>query len=260
MSRIVSLSGMLAVALLGLPHGAQAAARPVHESRPAAARGTVAIDNVAGSIEVIGSDTTTIDVSGTLGERIERLEVSGPPDRLAVRVVLPRSGGGAGSEAHLKIQVPRGSAISAQLVSASYRATGVTGAQDLRTVSGAIGGTAAGSLDVETVSGSVEIAREQPGSTRMKSVSGQLRLEGALGNTTVESVSGAVRLEPSATPDAQIALSSLSGAISSCGGPAPERPRFGPGSRLEYRSGRGEARITVETTSGAIRLCPATAR
>lgn len=233
-----------------------AATRDVHESRPAAARGHVEIENVAGSVEVIGADTGDVDVRGTLGARVERLEVTGSPEHVSVRAILPRgAGGGADSEARLQVRVPKGSSVRVELVSATLRTSGVQGDQDVQSVSGAIEGSAAARLDVQTVSGQVHLTRQSAGPTELKSVSGQLWLDGALGNVQAKSVSGVIRLEAAAPPDAQVSLESLSGAISSCGAPPAQSKGFGPGRRLVYRSGNGSGHIRAETVSGAIRLC-----
>jgi hypothetical protein len=66
-------------------------------------------------------------------------------------------------------------------------------------------------------------------------------------------VAGAVDCagEPAATFDVQ----SFSGAIKNCFGPKPAESRYGPGSRLQFTSGEGRARVRINTKNGDVKLC-----
>jgi hypothetical protein len=280
--------------LMALP--ALAAARSFSDHKPADPRGTVEIINVSGSIEVTTWDQAEVAVSGTIGERVERVDVTSAGSRVTVRVVLP-----SGSmhhhegDANLKIQVPRHSALEASLVSADLHVTGVDGDENLQSVSGDISGEAGGSLQVSTVSGNVQLAAPNARSTRVKTISGDARLEGSAGEVSFESVSGDanlklgalqhshfetvsgdlniagalenggqldassvsgdVHLKFAAVPEADVDLQTLSGAIDNCFGPKPVEQQYGPGSRLSFRSGQGGGHVHVDTKSGNIGLC-----
>src|ERR1700761_1098520 len=99
-------------AFAAVPWCASQAATDVNEHRAADPRGTVEISNVAGDIKILGWDQAQVDVTGTIGKDVERVEVSGDGSRTIVRVVLPEhQSGRTDSEAHLVIHVPLNSAI-----------------------------------------------------------------------------------------------------------------------------------------------------
>ncbi len=275
---------------------AQAATRSVDEHQNADPAGTVEIVNVSGAVEVSGWDQAVVAVSGTIGEKVERVEVTGSGTRVTVRVVLPQGNFHHNEgDAHLKVQVPRHSALEVSLVSADLRVAGVSGDQHLQTVSGDIAGEAGGNLQVNSVSGDVHLAAHDARSTRIKTVSGDTTFSGGAGEINVESVSGdanlslgAMRqarfesvsgdlnisgaldaggqLEAStvsgdvnvgftATPDADVDVQSFSGDISNCFGPKAVEQQYGPGRRLSFRSGKGGGHVHIDTKSGDVGLC-----
>jgi DUF4097 and DUF4098 domain-containing protein YvlB len=196
--------------------------------------------------------------------------------------------------ADLEIHVPAGSGVEVAVVSASLAVDGVDGALDLTSVSGSLRVEGSPSrLEVESVSGAVRV-RAQTGTLRASSVSGLLELGGRASEVRANSVSGRVALTtagaerveietvstsieidmdlaPGASIEAsshsgsitlrlaknasaEINASSFSGRINNDLGPAPERPRHGPGSRLRFTLGEGDGRITLNSFSGAIRI------
>lgn len=288
---------VLCVALLcatALP--ALAATRSVDEHQSADPAGTVEIVNVSGAVEVAGWDQAVVAVSGTIGEKVERVEVTGSGARVTVRVVLPKGNFHHDEgDAHLRVQVPRGSALEVSLVSADLHVGGVSGDQHLQTVSGDITGEAGGNLQVDSVSGDVHLAAHDARSTRIKTVSGDTTLTGGAGEINVESVSGDAHLmlgemrqghfetvsgdlnivgaldaggqfeattvsgdlnvNFSAAPDADIDVQSFSGDIKNCFGPKAVEQQYGPGSRLSFRSGKGGGHVHIDTKSGDVGLC-----
>jgi hypothetical protein len=288
----------LATALL-LALGSLAAAagqRPFAAQKPADAAGTVEIVNVAGSIDVRGWDRPLVDVSGTIGERVERVDVSSSGNRTTVRVVLPDSGSWKGDgEANLKIRVPQGSSLEASLVSADLKAEGIAGAQRLRSVSGDLTSGGGGNFDVETVSGDVSLAARGSHEVRVKSISGDVTVDdsdntlqvstvsgdaklsvgalksghfetvsgdvtfgGALdgnGQLEFQSVSGDLQLHFANAPDADFDVQDFSGDILNCFGPKPDKEQFGPGQRLNFRSGKGGGRVRASSHSGDVSIC-----
>ena len=280
---------------------AVASTRPFAAKSPADPTGTVEIVNVAGSIEVSGWDQPLVDVSGTIGDKVERVDVtggtgSGSGNHTTVRVVLPSGSSWMGdSSAHLKIRVPHGSSLDVSLVSADLSVSAIDGNQKLQTVSGDISGSAGGSLQVNTVSGDVRMSTHDDHSLQIKTISGDMTVSGAdgdvqvktvsgdteltlgnLSNARIESVSGDVqvsstlaptgqfeassisgdlRVRFTAQPDADIEVQSFSGDISNCFGPKPTEEQYGPGSRLNFRSGKGGGHVHVDTKSGDVSLC-----
>jgi hypothetical protein len=236
-----------------------ASGRTVHEVRQAAANGTVEIENVSGSIHVEGVDSNSVDVSGSIGNKVERVEVTQAGERTTVRVVLPAitMNSRNESDANLTVKVPKGSAIDANLVSSDLHLRGITGSLQLRTVSGDVDGSTAGDSSIATVSGDVKLENGAGRNLRIKTTSGDVRIHGGLGSADIDSVSGDVRLELGSAPNAHVSIQTLSGDIETCGAANPVESRRGPGSRLHFDSGTGGGHVHINTTSGDVRWCVA---
>jgi len=279
-----------------LATAAHAAERSVDLHKAADPEGQVEIIDVAGHIEIVGWDQPEIAVSGTIGDRVDRVDLSTNGDHATLRVVLPALSlsGGSGA-ASLVVHVPQKSLVRGSLVSANLETRDLLGEQRLRTVSGDIkahllrGGsvnsvsgdlhlTVSGTedLEIETISGDVSVdgagsnVRVQTVSgelkiqlgafaaVRLKTISGEVQFGGSLGaggRFEAESVSGEIRIRFAATPAADFDIESHTGEIANCFGPAPQKPQYGPGSHLVFRSGDGAGRVRVSTLSGEIRLC-----
>ncbi|MGH8254063.1 MAG: DUF4097 family beta strand repeat-containing protein [Steroidobacteraceae bacterium] len=287
-----------ALAALALPVQA-AVTRDFSAQKAADPAGTVEIVNVEGSIEVIGWNQPTVDVTGKLGERVESVDVTSSANRTTIRVVIPKGGSNSHGEtaADLKIHVPQNSSLEVSLVSADLRTNGVAGNQHLQTVSGDImGEVGGGSLQVDTVSGDVRLTAHNGRGAQIKTVSGDVELNGTSGDFTLNTVSGDsivtlgdvaratlesvsgdlnlttgalgaqgqldattvsgdVKVHFAAAPDADIDVQSFSGDISNCFGPKAVEEKYGPGSRLNFRSGKGGAHVHVDSKSGDVALC-----
>jgi hypothetical protein len=210
-------------------------ARAIHETRPLDASGSVEIINVAGSVAVQGWDQPQLEVSGTLGDQVERVEIDTSGNRATVRVVLPASVrmGGDGS-ADLTVHMPRHGTLSVTLVSADLRVQGIAGDAQLRTVSGDINGDLEGDAHVNTVSGDVRLKLAGAKETEVKAISGDVNLYGPGGSVSVSTVSG----------DAELSLGTLTrGRFQSVSGD------LGIGSALS-----ADGQIDAESVSGDIML------
>jgi DUF4097 and DUF4098 domain-containing protein YvlB len=228
----------LAVALVTAAGGV-AAQQSINETRPASPTGTVEIHTVSGSVRVIGWNRNEVQVTGTLGRGVERLDFGTEGDRTRIRVVHPREGRNIG-DTNLEVRVPVQSSPAVETVSARIDLAGVRGAVDARSVSGA-----------------VEVSVEGVPSLQARSVSGQVRLRGASGSVDAESVSGSLDVSV-ATP--QIRAKTVSGALnlrnvsgnaeaSTVSGAAlVEGDRF---SRLAMRSVSGSLRFRGDLERGA---------
>jgi hypothetical protein len=287
--RIVTMA--VVVALLALPALAQ---QSVNERRPASPTGTVEISNIAGSVRVIGWSQGEVEGTGTLGRGTERLEFSGPPERILVKVVVPEHTHDLkGSD--LTVKVPAGCRLEAETVSASLMVDGLTGTLDVVSVSGEITLTgdpadveaesvsgeidvavksatmrlatvsgsitargARGEVKVETVSGNATVDAVAVDRVELESVSGNLRFAGDLSSTgrlDAESVSGTVDIALPAGVGGGFRLKSFSGDIDNQFGPPARRTaEYAPGVEAEFTTGSGGARVDVETMSGSIIL------
>jgi DUF4097 and DUF4098 domain-containing protein YvlB len=169
--------------------------RSVNESRPAKADGEVRIDNLAGTVKIQAWDKNEVRVSGTLGARVQKLQIDASDSSIEIKVVLPHhsnSDDDCDICGELEIQVPKGSRIEVSTVSADVEASGLTGQVQVGTVSGnATVSSSAARLDLRTVSGDVTVVGSGKGaSIDTNSVSGTVRLSDVDGNVDAENVSG----------------------------------------------------------------------
>jgi Putative adhesin len=266
--------------------------RASHSAEP---DGTVEVVGIAGSIEIDGWDRSEVDVAAPndLGERV-RLTGDGGKTVIHIRPDIGGEHEEKG-EARVVIHVPAKSEVKVTLVSANLKVQGLQGETNLRTVSGNITGEVAGDLRANTATGYVHLAARGAKSTEVKTINGDVELKGGSGDVEVqtvsgnakldlatltrgrfhtisgnltahlslaadgdldgESVSGSVRLDFSTAPSADFDVQTFSGSIDNCFGPKAEQTHYGPGSRLEFRNGKGQARVRIETKSGDVHLC-----
>ena len=258
-ARCAALATIILLPCLAL--AAPAGMRPVSAQKSADPTGTVEVVNVSGQIDISGWDQPTVDVSGTIGEKVERVDLTSSGNRTTVRVVLPSGNTDSShdeSEARLKIRVPQKSQLEVSLVSSDLRVAGVSGAQHLQTVSGDINGDGgSGDLDVNTVSGDVRLAARNSHSAQFKSVSGDLLISGVGGDVQLATVSGDANLTLGTLNRAH--LTSVSGDVSvNAGGLAPS-------GQLDADSVSGDvgvhlgavpdADVDVQSFSGEIHNC-----
>ena len=285
-----------AAATLVVPWSLVHAGRAVHELRNADPQGEIEIVNVSGSVEVDGWNRSEVEVSGAVGDGVERVDVTGAGNRTSIHVVSRTAHGwNSENEADLVIHVPAKSTVSATLVSADLKITGVVGELKLQTVSGGIRGDAGGDVRASTVSGNLQLMARAAKALEVRTISGDIHLTGGGGDvdlTTVsgkatieladvtrarlksvsgdlsatltlqpdgqiesESVSGDVSLIFANEPSAEFDVQSFSGDIKNCFGPKPLESRYGPGSRLEFKNGEGHAHVRINTKSGDVKLC-----
>src|ERR1700674_832311 len=116
-------------------------AKPVHEQLAVDPQGAIEIVDVAGSVALRGWDRPEIEVTGTAGDEVDRVEVTTSGSRSVVRVIS-RSGStrGSANEARLAIHVPTKSAVTVTLVSADLTLGSLQGSVKLQTVSGDVTG------------------------------------------------------------------------------------------------------------------------
>ena len=209
---ILLTSALLLATALQSCNVAMADSRAVNIHKPADLDGAVEIDNVAGQVDVTGWDRADVEVTGTIGERVDRVDVNTSAGHTTVRVVLPQEfwSHGGGMEADLVVHIPRKSFLTATLVSAGITTRGLQGQQQLRTVSGSVDGELAHEAKIDTVSGSVKLAAGT-GPLEVNSISGTITVKGATGEIRVGTVSGRADLELGAVTRAH--LQTVSGTV-----------------------------------------------
>ncbi len=228
-------SGIMVCAIAAfVPWSLVHAGRTIEERRPADPQGEVEIVNVSGKIEVTGWDRSEVEVRGSVGEGVERVDVMSGGTRTSIHVVSrAMHGWGSDGEAHLVIHVPARSMVSASLVSADFNTSGLTGDLKLQAVSGNVSGEAGGDIRASTVSGDVRLTAHAAKTVEIKTISGDIQLMGGVGDVDITTVSGSATLELgevsrgrfkavsgdltaqlAVAPDAQIEGESVSGDVS----------------------------------------------
>jgi DUF4097 and DUF4098 domain-containing protein YvlB len=208
----------------------------------ASATGEVVVSNVSGSIELIGWERNEVEVRGSLGSGVERVEVQSSDGRTTIKVILPHGSTNHGS-ADLEIHVPRGSSLDVNAVSADIESASVLGAQRLKTVSGNITAQlTGGNSEMRTVSGDLTLRADgKPGSLRVASVSGNVDLTGAAGKLDLVTVSGESRVDMSEATE-------IRGRTTS--GDLNIRARLARDGRVDAESVSGGVRLRVAPVEG----------
>lgn len=283
MNRLQPILCLLCIILVAGAYGDQ----NVDESKTASAEGVVSIENIAGSIVVIGWNKKEVKVTGTLGKNIEDLifEVDGNETEIAVD--YPEHGRNTG-DANLEIHVPEKSAVNIETVSADIDVSKVKGKLELQSVSGSIEVTdepaeleaqsvsgsvtvavntsevsaedVSGSIEITgsikrieaaTVSGSIEIMTENTERIEVESVSGSIEYSGDLaknGTYSFDSFSGTTELILPGDTDADIDFETFSGNVDN------DFNGNGGGKSRSFTIGSGGAKVSVETFSGTLRI------
>jgi DUF4097 and DUF4098 domain-containing protein YvlB len=249
------LAGALAV--LGGPWSLVHAAA-VEERRPANPQGAVEIINVAGSVDVQGWDRPEVEVSGTVGKDVERVELTGDANRTTVRVVLPSQLHTSNNDgaAKLVVHVPTGSSLTTSLVSSDLKVSAVRGDMKLQTVSGNISGEGGGDLRANSVSGNVTLTAPAAKSIEVKTISGDIVLGGGDADTAVTTISGDAQVNLGSVARAR--LKTISGTLSAHLGARPDAQIEGESVsgniKLDFLSAPA-ADFEIETLSGSIDNC-----
>ena len=178
-----------------LPLAAFASGDSIDRKVAADATGEIVISNVSGTIDVRGWDRNEVQITGTLGRGVERVDVEPGKGRVVIKVVLPR-GSSRDGDADLEISVPKGSNLEVTAVSADVSSRGVLGSQRLKSVSGEVTADVVGNeSEVSSVSGDVTVRGDGKVSRlRVTSVSGNLDVINVSGKLDVVTVSGDARV------------------------------------------------------------------
>ncbi len=171
------------------------AATPINQTRPLDPRGRVEVDNVKGRVEVVAWNRPEVQLSGSLGNGVEKLSVEGDSKVLRIKVQYPARGRNA-EPSRLVLQVPLLADLEVDTVSADISVSGVASRElELQSVSGGITANGApGRGKISTVSGDIQLAMNTA-RLRVETVSGKLVTQGRLnGEISLESVSGDMRL------------------------------------------------------------------
>lgn len=204
-----------ALFMVGLATTSAAAQQRVEETKAARADGLVKIDNLAGSIKVIGWNRAEVSVKGTLGEGTERLDFEVSGNETVIEVVLldeatrRRQNIRRIEGSDLEIHIPAGSRLDVETVSADITVSDVTGNLDLESVSGDIDVYGRpGRVWSESISGDITISSSK-GPVRASTVSGRVMVREVTGRFDVSTLSGDSKVYGSAIEEGN--FESLSG-------------------------------------------------
>lgn len=189
------LTLLTGVLVLAVAAPVVAADREVKESGPASAEGMVMIENVSGSVTVVGWDKNEISLEGTLSGDIEELEFETGSKKSRIKVVWPKKNKNVKGEAHLVINVPAGSHLEVEGVSAWVEVSEVTGTVEAESVSGDV--TVTGEceeLEAESISGDVYVEGGAP-EVEISSISGKVKATGKVSEVDAQTVSGSIVLD-----------------------------------------------------------------
>jgi hypothetical protein len=232
-----------AAAHAATPVAAHAADRSVDLHKPADPEGQVELIDVSGHIEIVGWDRPEIAVSGTIGDRVERVDLSADGDHATVRVVLPALSlsGGSGA-ANLVVHVPQKSLVRGSLVSADLETRDLLGEQRLRTVSGGIRAHLLRGGSVNSVSGDLHVSVGGTEGVEIETISGDVHVDGATAGLRVQSVSGDLTIQLGTFT--AVRVKTISGEVHFGGA-------MGATGRFEAESVSGELEIRFASTPAA---------
>lgn len=255
--RIASLSLLLATALWAPAVLAQTA---INETRPLDARGRVDISNLKGRIDVRGWERNEVQITGTLGKGVERLEVDGSGSQVNIEVRYPKRSWGSDDSGptRLVVMVPLRADLDIESVAADVDVTGVaSGELSISTVSGSVSAAAAPrKADVETVSGNASLTLNSD-DVGVATVSGAIVLRGRLGGEIdAETVSGRIEVIVNEQQVRDLSASTVSGRVD-------VRTGLAPGGEISMESVSGNlmlrlpqdvsAQVSGESFSGSLK-------
>lgn len=216
--------------------------RPLNERIAADADGEVIVSNVSGSVRVEGWARNEVEVTGSIDEDVERVEVARDGKRVTVKVVLPK-GSSNDSDADLTIRVPAASRLEVTSVSADGTVRGVTGALRLKSVSGEIEARGVASdSDFKTVSGDIRVAAAAtPVKLRATSVSGTIIVDDVSGEIEALTVSGEMLLDLDAITYARARTTSGDSRVSG---------QLAKDARVEFESVSGDVILKLGAEAG----------
>ena len=161
------------------PIAADPGQRTVHRVLAARSAGWVDVELLAGRLEVVGWDRDEVEIEAELGSAVDDLTTTHDGQRILVRLqIADEARVGSAAAVDLRLRLPTASKLRARLVDGSIRVEG-----------------ARGSLDLETITGTVEVVDGAPREILLTTASGTVRLAAPVGRARLRTASGSVRVE-----------------------------------------------------------------
>lgn len=189
-NRTLALAG---IAIL-LAHGDAAAQRVIDERLPVPPQVHVRVQNMAGSVKIVGWNRDSVVVTGTVNDTpAERFTVA--RDDGAVTIGLWDPGVASARPSDIEVRVPAGASVRVRTGSAGIFMGGVAGSVDATSVGGDIEITGApADAFIESMTGTV-VLDVRTKSLRARTVTGPMRIHGTIVDVTATSVSGNILVE-----------------------------------------------------------------
>lgn len=209
----------LSLALLCCAAAPALAATAIDETRPLDPRGRVEIENLKGRVQVRAWQRNVVQVTGSLGEGVEKLELDGDAAHLRIKARYPDGSWGRSvrtGPTTLIVNVPLQASLDVETVAADIDISGVAPPDlDVESVSGSITiAGAPGDADISSVSGNQRLTLNSAGEVQVESVSGDIALRGRLkGQLSAETVSGGIDIDSAGEAVRRLSLSTVSGDI-----------------------------------------------
>jgi DUF4097 and DUF4098 domain-containing protein YvlB len=152
--------------------------------------------------------------------------------------------------------------IDAETVSGDVEVTGSN--EDSEAKLGSVSGDVmadglSGHIKAGSVSGDIDITDGDFDRAKLETVNGDITYVAALrsdGKLDVETVNGTVDVMFVGDVSADFDIETFNGRIRNCFGPDAERTsKYAPGWELEFTEGAGDARVTIATLNGGLKLC-----
>ncbi len=286
-----------AISAAAPPLTAQGTAEPmvkVNRGWPLDGDGLVKIFNAAGSVRVIGWDRDSVSLTGMAAKSGR---IFGGGGRRGIKMGIEGDQGRATPRADFVLYVPAGAIVWVRGAATDIAVEGLTGGVDCGSVSGAL--RIVGSprdLVAESMEGTIDIVGS-PSILRAKTASGALRwtgqasdaslgsvtglieaLGGPIGRVRIETISGTVRLDGALASDAAVVIESHSGDVelrfpakaparlevdaarivgaATKGQPAPTGKRVGMRTIALNAATASAPSVTVRTFKGEVRILP----
>lgn len=270
-------AGVALAALLASAPAVGAPQSEVRETRPAARDMRLEIgDIVVGSVQITGWDREEMEVVGRLGRDVASLEIDGDPEGYEIRADQGDWNGDwqdwrddrwrqreqnrhQDVDVELEIRVPRGASLDIEVVTAPIRVQGVDGRVELETVTGMIEYRGdADDLALTTVTGDIRAHGGALDEGRFETVQGSITWTGSFASgaeVSFETVGGGVELVLPADVSAAFDVETTTGDIDSDFGVQAERvSRWASSQEIHFSIGDGDARVSIETLQGGVRL------
>lgn len=239
-----------AMALALSAHASDKVRDEFHKTYPLSADGRVSLQNINGSIKIVGWDKNEIQIDAVkTAETKEKLDeakitIDATASLIKIKTEYPHDRENYNNPASVEytLRVPRHVRLDAiRAVNGAVAVEGVQGLINVSSVNGAVTGNAlTGEVKLSSVNGRVLANVAQLG--------GSSPIE-------LDAVNGAVELTLPSDASAELRASTVHGGITASGFDIPvQRQRWTGGSTLQAKLGTGLTRVKMSTVNGSILL------